>query len=75
VLVAIARGHFTAKTPDGCHPSRETNFEENHRGEGMKSNRMDAVSVSGNQATISGSGTLLEVLPSITPQSFWAICR
>jgi hypothetical protein len=57
------QGHFTFKTPDGCHPSGEMDFEETDSGEGMKGSRMDAVSVSGNQATISGAGTLADGTP------------
>jgi hypothetical protein len=63
VLMAIARGHITFKTPDGCHASGEMDFEESERGEGMKSNRMDAVTVSGNQAIITGSGRLADGTP------------
>ena len=31
VLMAIARGHIIFKTPDGCHPSGEMDFEESDR--------------------------------------------
>jgi len=53
-------GHFAFKTPDGCHPSGEMNFEERDTGKSVKGNRIDAVSVSGNQATITGAGTLAD---------------
>ena len=62
MLMAIARG-YTFKTPDGCHPSGEMDFKESDRGEGMKSNRMDAITVSGNQAIITGSGRLADGTP------------
>jgi hypothetical protein len=54
------RGHFTFKTKDSCHPSGEMDFEESDTGEHMKGTRMDSVSVSGNQAIISGAGTLVD---------------
>jgi hypothetical protein len=54
------RGQFAFKTPDSCHPSGEMDFDESDTGEHMKGNRMDSVSVSGNQATISGAGTLAD---------------
>jgi len=54
------QGHFTFKTPDGCHPSGEMDFEEVDTGKSMKGSRMDAVTVSGSQATIRGAGTLAD---------------
>jgi hypothetical protein len=53
-------GHFAFKTPDSCHPSGEMDFEERDTGEHMTGTRMDSVSVSGNQAIISGAGTLAD---------------
>jgi hypothetical protein len=57
------QGHFTFKTPDGCHPSGEMDFEEADTGESMKGSRMDAATVSGNKATIKGAGTLADGTP------------
>jgi hypothetical protein len=54
------RGQFTFKTKDKCHPDGEMDFEESDTGEHMKGTRMDSVSVSGNQAIISGAGTLAD---------------
>jgi hypothetical protein len=53
-------GHFAFKTPDSCHPSGEMDFDESDTGEHMTGTRMDAVTVSGNQATITGAGTLAD---------------
>jgi hypothetical protein len=54
------RGHFTFKTKDTCHPSGEMDFDELDTGEHLKGTRMDAVTVSGNKAIISGAGTLAD---------------
>jgi hypothetical protein len=54
------RGHFTFKSKDSCHPSGEMEFDESDTGEHMKGTRMDDVTVSGNQAIISGAGTLAD---------------
>jgi hypothetical protein len=54
------RGQFTFKTKDSCHPDGEMDFEESDTGEHMKGTRMDSVSVSGNQAIISGAGALAD---------------
>src|SRR5207245_9370524 len=42
-----------------CKSSGEMEFEERDSGKGMKG-RMDAVTISGNQALINGRGTLLD---------------
>ncbi len=50
-------GHFHF-----CKSSGEMEFEERDSGKGMKG-RMDAVTISGNQALINGRGTLLDGTP------------
>jgi hypothetical protein len=54
------RGHFHFKTKGACHPDGEMDFEERDTGEHMTGTRMDDVTVSGNQAIISGAGTLAD---------------
>jgi hypothetical protein len=54
------RGRFTFKSPDSCHPSGEMDFDESDTGEHMTGTRMDAVRVSGNQAIITGAGSLAD---------------
>ena len=57
------KGHFTFKTQSACQPSGEMDFEESDTGERMQGSNMNAVTVSGNQATISGAGTLADGTP------------
>jgi len=54
------RGKFTFKAQGSCQPGGEMDFEESDTGKSMKSTRMDALTVSGNQAMITGAGTLAD---------------
>jgi hypothetical protein len=54
------RAQFTFKVQGSCQPGGEMDFDEPDTGEHMKSTRMDALTVSGNQAIISGAGILAD---------------
>jgi hypothetical protein len=55
-------GNFHFKATGGCPPSGEMDFTEPDTGKGMRGN-VDAVTVSGNTAIITGTGTLLDGTP------------
>lgn len=52
-------GNFNFQATGGCSPSGEVDFDEPDSGNRMRGN-VDAVTVSGNTATITGTGTLLD---------------
>jgi len=56
------KGHFEFEAERGCEGSGEMDFEEPDNGEGMKGS-VDAVTVTGNTAVITGAGTLLNGTP------------
>jgi len=55
-------GHMTFQASGRCHTSGEMDFEERDTGEGMRGT-VDAFTVAGNTAIISGPGTLLDGTP------------
>src|SRR5882762_1723424 len=61
-------GNFRFQAQGGCPPSGQMDFNEPDTGKGMRGN-VDAVTVSGNTAIITGTGTLLDG----TPVSYTAV--